>query len=100
MHVAMENMGVRENGFVLITNVREVKLRHFDTSSRLAVARSDLDLPIRRQNIHICNPPIWKAVGSFYSHLCYTMGRMSKHCRVLLPSRCQVLVYQEAWEES
>ena len=73
----MENRSVRENGFIFIVNVREVKLRHFDPSSRLAVARSDLDLPIRRQNIHICNPPIWKAVGSFIKAILSKRGRQS-----------------------
>jgi len=105
----MENRSVRENGFILITNVREVKLRQFDTSSRLgmiffsmmcfqigkvqytnnqisthysflggiAIARSDLDLPIRRQSIHICNPPFWKAVGSFLKAILSRRGRQS-----------------------
>ena len=73
----MENRSVRENGFIFIVNVRDVKLRHFDPSSRLAVARSDLDLPIRRQSIHICNPPIWKAVGSFIKAILSRRGRQS-----------------------
>ena len=101
----MENRSVRQNGFILIINVREVKLRHFDTSSRLgmllvymmcfqivkvqythnnnifflgiAIVRSDLDLPIRRQSIHIINPPIWKAVGSFIKAILSKRGRQS-----------------------
>jgi len=102
----MENRSVRQNGFILITNVREVKLRQFDTSSRLgmllvymmcfqivkyntltitktsyhfaiAIARSDLDLPIRRQSMHIINPPIWKAVGSFLKAILSRRGRQS-----------------------
>ena len=50
---------------------------HYSFLGGIAIARSDLDLPIRRQSIHIINPPIWKAVGSFLKAILSRRGRQS-----------------------
>jgi len=36
-----------------------------------------MDLPIRRQSVHLCKPPFWKILGSFVKAILSRRGRQS-----------------------
>ena len=59
IHVAMENPSVRKNGFIMLGNIKEMRLRHFNPKRVLAMLKSGENyFPIRLQSLDLCNPMI------------------------------------------
>ena len=50
---------MRKNGFIMLGNIKEMRLRHFNPKRILAMVKSgENDFPVRLQSLDLCNPMV------------------------------------------
>lgn len=57
IHIALENENCRKNGFVILGNDKDMRLKHFHPRRGLGMIKSGINyFPIQLQAVHLCNP--------------------------------------------